>query len=193
MVNVRVTQDHGLQRANFEWERAVALDGFTALTLEQSALQQDSGSIDLEQIHRACRRAGRPKKMDPHDASTVAVGDTGFAQIVRGDFHVDAIADADADEILAHLPRNMGEHFMAIGQRNTEHRAGKHLRDGASQCNGLFLCHGDLAGFDNALGRVYGRPAGETKAAGREPFVNQSTNDLPVACFCECQHNLQEI
>jgi hypothetical protein len=44
-------------------------------------------------------------------------------------FHIDLVADADADEMFAHFAGDVGEHFMAVGQSHPEHRAGQHLRD----------------------------------------------------------------
>ena len=51
-----------------------------------------------------------------------------LSEIVRGHFDVDLIANTNADEIFAHLARNMSKHFVTIGQSHTEHRPGEDLR-----------------------------------------------------------------
>ena len=51
-----------------------------------------------------------------------------LSEIVRGHLDVDFIANADADEIFAHLARDMSEHFVTIGQSYTEHCPGEDLR-----------------------------------------------------------------
>jgi len=71
----------------------------------------------------------------------VAEGDSGFAQIVRGHFHVYFVTDADAYEILAHFAGDMGENFVTGRQGNAEHGAGQHLGHRAGQFYWLFLCH----------------------------------------------------
>jgi len=50
----------------------------------------------------------------------VAEGDSGFAQIVRGHFHVHFVTDADAYEILPHFAGDMGENFVSGRQGNAE-------------------------------------------------------------------------
>ena len=74
-------------------------------------------------------------------------GDARFAEIIRGHLDVHFVSDADADKILAHFARDVGEDFMAIGQRDTKHRAGQHLGDCAYQLNGLFFSHESDAFF----------------------------------------------
>ena len=68
-------------------------------------------------------------------------GDARFAKVVRGDFNVDAVADADANEVLAHLARNMCEYLVTIGKRHAEHCSGKHLGHRAFQFNRFFFRH----------------------------------------------------
>ena len=55
------------------------------------------------------------------------VRDARLVQIVGGHLNVDLVADADADEIFAHLAGDMREHLMAVRQRHPKHRAGQHL------------------------------------------------------------------
>ena len=71
----------------------------------------------------------------------LAEGDARLGQVVGGHFDVDLVADADADEVFAHLAGNVGEDFMAVGQRDTKHRSGQHLADRSVQFNWLFFGH----------------------------------------------------
>src|SRR2546426_11140744 len=64
-----------------------------------------------------------------------------FAQVVGSDLDVNAVAHADADEIFAHLARNMREDFVTIRQRHSEHRSRQHLGHGALKFNRFFFCH----------------------------------------------------
>lgn len=70
----------------------------------------------------------------------MAEGDAGLAEIVGGHLDVDAVADADTDEVLAHLAGDVGEDFVAVGQVDTEHGPGQDLRDDARQFNWFFFC-----------------------------------------------------
>jgi len=54
--------------------------------------------------------------------------DPRLAQIVRRNFHVYSITNTDTDKILAHLPRDVGEDLVAIGEGDTKHRPRQHLR-----------------------------------------------------------------
>jgi hypothetical protein len=67
--------------------------------------------------------------------------DPGLAQIIGRHLHVDTVANADADEILAHFTRNMGEYFVAVRQGNSEHGAGQNLGNGTCQLNWFFFGH----------------------------------------------------
>lgn len=64
-----------------------------------------------------------------------------LAQIVGRHRHVHLIAHTDANEVFAHLSRNVREHFMAIRQGDPKHGAGQNLAHGAFQLNWLFLRH----------------------------------------------------
>ena len=68
-------------------------------------------------------------------------GDPRFAQIVRCDFDVYAIAYADTNEMFAHLAGNVCEHFVTIRKSHTEHCSGKHLGHRAFQFNRFFFRH----------------------------------------------------
>jgi len=76
--------------------------------------------------------------------SAVPESDTRLAQVVRRHFDVDLVPHADADEVLAHLAGDMGEHFVAVGQSHTEHGAGEHLSDRTRQFDWLFFRHAKI-------------------------------------------------
>ena len=55
--------------------------------------------------------------------STMSERNARFAQVVGRHLDIDLVTDADADEIFAHLARDMGQDFVAIGQSHPKHRA----------------------------------------------------------------------
>ena len=57
----------------------------------------------------------------------MAKSDAGLAEVVRGHLDIDLVADADADEVLAHFAGDVGEDLMAIGQSDPEHRTRQDL------------------------------------------------------------------
>jgi len=61
--------------------------------------------------------------------STMPEGNPGLAEIVGGHLDVDLVADADADEVLAHLAGNMGEHLVTVGEGDTKHGSWQNLGD----------------------------------------------------------------
>jgi hypothetical protein len=67
MVDVGVAQNHCGQSAHIEWKVAIALDRFSAAALKKTAFQQETLLVDLEEIHRTCRRAGSAEKMNSHE------------------------------------------------------------------------------------------------------------------------------
>jgi hypothetical protein len=69
----------------------------------------------------------------------MAEGDAGFAEVVGGHLDVDAVANADTDEILAHFARNVGQHFVAVGQRDTKHGTRQHLGHRARHFDWFFF------------------------------------------------------
>ena len=71
----------------------------------------------------------------------VAVGDARLAQVVGRYLDSDFVPDADADEVFAHLARDVRQHFVTVGQSHAEHGARQHLRHGASQFDWFFFCH----------------------------------------------------
>ena len=90
--------------------------------------------------------------------------DARLPQVVGGHFHVHLVAHADADEILAHLAGNMGQHLVAVGQRHAKHRPRQDLRHLAVQFNWLFFRH--------SLRFVSGTPSRQTPRTFRGSPVN---------------------
>src|SRR3954452_7025441 len=73
----------------------------------------------------------------------VAVDDAAAGQVVRAELHDDAVLRQDADVVLAHLPRDVREHLVAVLQLHAEHRVGERLDDPALDLDGpVFLGHG---------------------------------------------------
>jgi hypothetical protein len=66
VVQMGMAQDHRVNSSRMERESPVKLFRFLPVSLEQTALQQQSFGIDLNQIHRAGGGAGRPEEMDFH-------------------------------------------------------------------------------------------------------------------------------
>ena len=71
----------------------------------------------------------------------MAESDAGLAKVVGGHFDVDLVADADADEVFAHLSGDMGEDFVAIGQSDAEHGSGQDLGHRTGHFNWFFFGH----------------------------------------------------
>src|SRR2546421_11305476 len=46
--------------------------------------------------------------------SLVPVGDPTSAEVVRRELHLDAVPRQDADVVHPHLPRDVGQHFVAV-------------------------------------------------------------------------------
>ncbi len=72
-----------------------------------------------------------------------SVNDSSLVQIVRRHFELHPVAVREADEMLAHLARNMGENLMLIRQLNPEHRSSE---DGSNFTLGFdcLFCRHDL-------------------------------------------------
>ena len=48
MIDVRVAEDHRVERLRVERKVAIELDGFVAFTLEQAAFEQEPLPVDFE-------------------------------------------------------------------------------------------------------------------------------------------------
>jgi hypothetical protein len=173
VINMGVTEDDGVDLLWVERKTAIALDGFATPPLKQAALQQEPLPIQLEEIDRPGGRASSTEEMNSHGEESAASngkverkvmpervrdtphewpitsgmpeGNPPFAQIVGRHLHVDLVSDADADEILAHLAGNMGQHLVAVRERHPEHRPWQHLRHCTGQFNWFFFRHADLS------------------------------------------------
>ena len=52
----------------------------------------------------------------------VPVNDSTSCEVIWTEFYDHAIFRQDADVVLSHLPADVGENFMSIGELNAEHR-----------------------------------------------------------------------
>jgi hypothetical protein len=77
----------------------------------------------------------------------VAKGNSALAEIVGGKLDVHFVPNADANEILPHLARDMSQNFVLIGERHSKHCSRQHLRHGANDLNWLFLFHVKIGGI----------------------------------------------
>ncbi len=68
-------------------------------------------------------------------------GNPRLSQIVGRHFNVYPISDADADKILSHLAGDVGQHFVAVLQSHSKHRARQNLCDSAGDFYWLFFGH----------------------------------------------------
>ena len=66
MVDVGVTEHHGIQFAWIEGKGAVTLDGLLASPLKQTAFQQYLLVVDTQQIHGSGRCSRGPQKLHLH-------------------------------------------------------------------------------------------------------------------------------
>ena len=71
----------------------------------------------------------------------VAVDDTSAFQVVRGQFHDDAVLGEDADVVLAHLATDVGENLMPVVKLDTEHRVLQGLDDATLDLDCAFFSH----------------------------------------------------
>src|SRR5262245_12177957 len=101
-------------------------------------------------------RAGANVKTKLVRASAAAVDNAATAEVVGRDLDFDPVAGNDADEVLAHAARNVGDYLVPVVEFDTELSVGQRLFYATLGLDRLFLRH-------------YGSPADETKtgAAGR--------------------------
>ena len=67
-----------------------------------------------------------------------SVNDSSLVDVVRRHLKLHAIASGEANEALAHFPRNMGQHLMLVVQLDPEHGSWQNSNNGAFQLNVLF-------------------------------------------------------
>ena len=82
-------------------------------------------------------RLGSPKLL-------VAVSNSAFRQIVRGEFHGDAIARKNADTIAAQLAGEVRKYSAVYVKLNAEQAAGKLFNYGSSDFYAIFFTHSPL-------------------------------------------------
>ena len=66
VVDVGVAEHDAIDRLRVERKCAIALDGFLAFALEESAFEQQPFAVDLEQVHGAGGGARGAEKVDSH-------------------------------------------------------------------------------------------------------------------------------
>src|SRR5581483_12478326 len=66
VVHVRVAEDDGIDLFRIERKTTIAPGRFFPMALEKAAFEQQFFPVDLEEIHRAGRRAGGAEKVDFH-------------------------------------------------------------------------------------------------------------------------------
>jgi hypothetical protein len=71
----------------------------------------------------------------------MAERDAAFAQVVRGYFDGDPVADGDPDEMFTHFTGDMGENGVSIGQLHVIHRGWQNLFHNAFKFNNIIFGH----------------------------------------------------
>src|SRR6476646_2173961 len=96
-------------------------------------------------------------------------GDAAACEVVRGELHLDPVSGEDPDVVLAHLPRDLGEHGLAALELDAEHRARERLDDLALDLDLLFLdCQPTpRAGFAPCPSRVFTTRSARTRRHSR--------------------------
>ena len=72
VVDVRVGEDHRVELRRIEREIAVLLERLLAVTLVESAIQQNALAVRLHEMHRTRGRLRRTVERDLHCASPLA-------------------------------------------------------------------------------------------------------------------------
>ncbi len=83
-----------------------------------------------------------PNRRDARDGRQrlpFAVRNAAFGQIVGREFHADAVARYNTDEVLAHPTRNVGGHKVSTFDFDTKSGIGQRLGYGALHFEGLFF------------------------------------------------------
>jgi hypothetical protein len=90
------------------------------------------------------------------DGLFFAVDDSSAGKIVGGKRDLDLVAGDDADIVLAHLARKMGEYDVAAAlELHPEHGVGKGFPNDALYLYGFFFGHGlSLENMENSLGEI---------------------------------------
>src|ERR1700676_4859557 len=69
----------------------------------------------------------------------VAVYNTPACQVIGRELDRNAVSGQDADKILPHFSRNVGEDLMLVFELHAEHRVGKRLNHGGHHFDGIFF------------------------------------------------------
>ena len=93
------------------------------------------------------------------EESPQAIGDAGLGQIVGGHFQADAIANSEADEMLAHFAGEVGEDFVLVIEPDSEHGSGEDRGDGAFKLDGLFAGQKSVSVMGLTIPRLVGEGA----------------------------------
>src|SRR5438132_14000188 len=83
----------------------------------------------------------RRRSLTSRDRLLETESDASLGQVVGRHLDVDAIASQNADAVLAHLARRMGEDFVLVVQLHPEHGVGQQLRDGSGKLDHVFFGH----------------------------------------------------
>ena len=82
MINVRVTQNHGVKLVRVEGELFIAISHFLAVTLVKPTFEEKIFAVDLDEIHRTRGRACGAKDVEFHDATLLALGWRGNSEVL---------------------------------------------------------------------------------------------------------------
>ena len=85
VINVRVAQHRRVHLLRIKREIAIALEGFLAPALEQTAFEQQPTPVDFQQIHRTRRRARCAKEVNQHGSRMRTT--TGLSSAIRASLH----------------------------------------------------------------------------------------------------------
>src|SRR5947209_20401965 len=95
-----------------------------ALTLLVARVAADDHHATVATDHLALLAHLLDAGSDLHCFLLVPVGDPTSAEVVRSELHLHAIAREDADVVHAHLPRDVGQHLVAVLELDPEHGVG---------------------------------------------------------------------
>src|SRR5215472_8414808 len=86
------------------------------------------------------------------EPSLIAIDDPSSRQVVRRQLHRYLVSRQDADEVLAHLARDVSQHPVLVLQLHSEHGVRQRLDHRCHNLNCLFLGHTEVK-FTAGLGR----------------------------------------
>ena len=124
----------------------------------------------------------------------VAVDDPATGQIVGGQLHDDAILWEDANVVLTHLARDVGEHLVSVGQLNAEHRVGQSLDNLALDFDdavffGQILCIALSKSVDHASAECRVRGNAKAGAKHQKSILYSATANFQVRfSSVSCDH-----